>query len=76
MPGGSLLAEIAGQGTSVGGIQIPGAPIGSISVYIGAYNPTLGILGNLGFIGLLSREASVDAVKRMAPAKAFLPSSR
>lgn len=70
MPGGELTAEIAGQGTTIGGIQIPGLPAGTIDVIIGTYNPAIGVLG------FLSRQTTPDAVKRVAPGKVFPPALR
>ena len=43
--GGTLTGEIAGPGTTIGGITIPGAPAGTVIAAIGNFNSTLGLLG-------------------------------
>lgn len=70
MPGGDLTGQIAGQSTTVGGVPIPGAPAGSITVTIGTFNP---LVSTVGLVGLLDRQATVDTVKPGAKSRVFPP---
>ena len=59
MTGGIIIGEMSGPPQVIGGIPIgPGAPMGTISVTIGTYNPTTGLLG------ILSRSKPRDASTR------------
>jgi hypothetical protein len=70
MPGGTVIGLLAGQGSTIGGIPIPGPSAGTITVLIGTYSPINGVFG------ILSRGASLDALRRVAPAKASTPDLR
>jgi hypothetical protein len=60
--GGTLTGEIAGPGTTIGGITIPGAPSGTVIAAIGNYNSTLGIYG-------LNRTKPISSSSKPAPVK-------
>ena len=64
MTGGSIYGEIPGPGTTEFGVMVPGPPIGSVSVIIGTYNPTTGVLSGLSRTGTAVRSA-----KPMPPAQ-------
>jgi hypothetical protein len=58
--GGYLIGVISGPPTVIGGIPIPGSgtPMGTISVTIGTYNPTTGVITGLARTG-----PTADAIK-------------
>jgi hypothetical protein len=60
--GGTLTGEIAGPGTTIGGITIPGAPSGTVIAAIGTFNSNLGIYG-------LNRTKPISNTSKPAPVK-------
>jgi hypothetical protein len=64
MTGGSIFGDIPGPGTMEFGVMIPGPSLGSVSVVIGSYNPTTGLITGLSRTG---------TAKPVSPAKPAPP---